>query len=132
MINEIAFCLPLGLEWESKIHRKGHLRLATTLDELEIQEEDDVGINSRYRDIILFSRIITHLGDLHPVTVEMIESLFEADFLYLQLLYNDINLESNSRATVTCPACGSTMAIQFSGLYQDMSNYQQKDIEHGC
>jgi hypothetical protein len=121
------FYLPLGLPWEGKVYRKGHIHLATTLDELDIQNADDVGMNTRYRDIMLFSRVIDDFDMLRPVTVEMIENLFEADFLYLQLLYKELNGGADYKILTTCPNCGHQEAINIPLLYQDMSVYQQKE-----
>jgi len=121
------FFLPLGLTWEGKIYRKGHIRLATTLDELEIQGTDDVAMNTRYRDIMLLARVIEDFDTLKPVTVDMIENLYEADFLYLQLLYKDISGEADRRITSVCPQCGARTVINLPHLYEDMSLYKQKE-----
>jgi rRNA maturation protein Nop10 len=129
--EKIDFFLPLGLIWEEKIYRTGHIHLATTLDELDIQNTDEVNANTRYRDIMLLSRVIDDFGTLNPVTVEMIENLFEADFLYLQLLYKELNGDGNYRVTSTCPSCGAQTQINIPHLYQDMSLYQQKEAEQG-
>jgi hypothetical protein len=123
----VVFYLPLGLFWEGKVYRKGRMRLATTLDELEIQGTDDVGMNTRYRDIMLLARVIEDFDSLKPVTVEMIENLYEADFLYLQLLYKDLSGEADTRVTSVCPQCGARTLVNIPKLYEDMSPYQQKD-----
>jgi len=129
MNNEGAvFYLPLGLSWEGKTYRKGRIRLATTLDELEIQGTDDVGINPRYRDIMLLARVIEEMDGLKPVTVEMIESLYEADFLYLQLLYKELSGDADTRVTSVCPQCGARTIVNVPRLYEDMSPYYQKDV----
>ena len=125
--DKVAFCLPLGLLWEDKIYRNGHIRLATTLDELEIQGTDEVGMNTRYRDIMLLSRVIEDFDTLKPVTVKMIESLYEADFLYLQLLYRELSGETAESITSDCPECSAKTVINLPALYKDMSLYQQKD-----
>jgi hypothetical protein len=122
-----AFCLPLGLSWEGKTYRNGHIRQATTLDELEIQGTDDVGMNTRYRDIMLLAKVIVDFDALKPVTVKMIENLYEADFLYLQLLYKDLSGETRNRIVSTCPECGASSAVNLHRLYEDMSLYQQKE-----
>ncbi|MDR0320540.1 MAG: hypothetical protein LBI28_03485 [Treponema sp.] len=128
MQNEgVPFFLPLGLSWEGKIYRKGHIRLATTLDELEIQGSDDVGMNTRYRDIMLLTRVIEDFDTLKPVTVDMIENLYEADFLYLQLLYKELSGEAETRITSVCPQCGARTVINLPRLYEDMSLYKQKE-----
>ncbi|MDR0312973.1 MAG: hypothetical protein LBI14_05190 [Treponema sp.] len=122
-----AFHLPLGLAWEGKVYRKGHIRLATTLDELEIQGTDDVGMNTRYRDIMLLARVIEDFDALKPVSTEMIEALYEADFLYLQLLYKEMNGEADTQTTTRCPQCGAQSVISLPRLYEDMSLYKQKE-----
>jgi hypothetical protein len=128
MNNEgVVFYLPLGLSWEGKIYRKGHIRPATTLDELDIQESDDVGMNTRYRDIMLLAKVIEDFDTLKPVTVDMIEALFEADFLYLQLLYQDLSAGTDNRITSICPQCGARSVINLRHLYEDMSLYKQKE-----
>ena len=125
------FYLPLGLSWEGKFYRKGHIRLATTLDELEIQKADDVAMNTRYRDIMLLARVIEDFDALKPVTVAMIENLYEADFLYLQLLYKDLNGEADTRITTVCPQCQARSVVSLPRLYEDMSFYQQKEDGQG-
>jgi hypothetical protein len=125
-LERIEFYLPLGLSWDDKIYRKGHIHLATTLDELEIQNAEEAGMNTRYRDILLLSRVIDDFDALSPVTVEMIENLFEADFLYLQLLYKEMNGETDYRITTTCPNCGEKETVNIPRLYQDMGLYKQR------
>ena len=124
--DSFEFYLPLGLVKDDKVHRKGRMRLATTKDELDIQNDEDVGFNSRYRDILLLSKVIEELEGLRPVTRDMIENLFEADFLYLQLLYKEMNGELSSRITIECPACGDKTTIRIPSLYKDMGLYKEK------
>jgi hypothetical protein len=127
------FYLPLGLVWEGKSYRKGHIRLATTGDELQMQAADEVAVNFRYRDIMLLARVIEDLSSndggspmtLAPVTVSMIENLFEADFLYLQLLYKQINDALPAHITTACPECGKRASINLPRLYDDMSLYRE-------
>jgi len=123
----IPFYLPLGLQWEGKIYRKGHIRLATTLDELEIQNTDEMGMSTRYRDIILLARVVEDFDSLKPVTPKMIENLYEADFLYLQLLYKELNGEVDTGIISTCPQCGTPSVVKLARLYEDMSIYKQKE-----
>jgi len=123
----VVFYLPLGLSWEGKVYRKGRMRLATTLDELEIQGTDDVGMNTRYRDITLLARVIEDFDSLKPVTAEMIENLYEADFLYLQILYKELSGEADTQITSVCPECGARTLVNIPKLYEDMSPYRQKD-----
>jgi len=123
----IPFYLPLGLHWEGKFYRKGHIRLATTLDELEIQDSDEMGMSTRYRDILLLSRVIEDFEGLKPVTAKMIEGLYEADFLYLQLLYQELNGETGTGVTSVCPQCGTPSVLKLARLYEDMSVYRQRE-----
>ena len=125
MTDSISFYLPLGLSLQDGIHRKGSMHLATTLDELEIQGTDEVGVNPRYRDILLLSRVIDEIDGISPVTPEMVEELYEADFLYLQLLYKEMNGETGERARVTCPRCSASVTVSLQGLYRDMGVYKQ-------
>jgi hypothetical protein len=124
--NSVEFYLPLGLQKDDKVHRKGKMRLATTLDELEIQNNEDVGFNSRYRDMLLLSKVIEELDGLKPVTTEMIENMFEADFLYLQLLYKEIHGEMSSHMSTVCPKCEKTASIRVPSLYKDMGLFKEK------
>lgn len=124
MSETIDFYLPLGLIIDGEIYRKGSMHLATTLDELEIQTSDDVGMNSRYRDIILLSRVIDNLEGIGKVTPTMIEELYEADFLYLQILFKELNGELDSTVKTRCPNCNAESPISIPGLYKDMSPYK--------
>ena len=55
MDGQIEFYLPLGLEIEGKLYKTGKMHLTTTLDELNVQEYEEVGVNPRYRDILLLA-----------------------------------------------------------------------------
>lgn len=126
MKNAVAFTLPLGYEKDGKIHRTGTMRLATTGDELSIQDEDEVGMNTRYRDILLMTKVIDSIGEIQPVTVDVIRELYESDFIYLQLLYRQLNGEADTALKTACPFCGAVSEVQLSGLYNDMSMYQKE------
>lgn len=116
MSEQITFYLPLGLETEEKTHRIGKMHLTTTIDELNVQENEDVAFNSRYRDILLLASVIDEIGEITNVTKETIMELYEADFLYLQLLYNQVN--GNSKQPVTkCEKCGAEFSINLPELY---------------
>ena len=43
----IEFTLPFGYVLDDKTYRNGKMHLATTGDELEIQDADEVGLNTR-------------------------------------------------------------------------------------
>ena len=127
MNKNIEFFLPLGLIQDGKICRKGHMHLATTQDELDIQDEDDVGINTRFRDALLLEIVIDDLEGVSVITSDVIENLFEADYLYLQLLYKEINGETDTRIMSKCPQCEEASVVTFSGLYSDMNMYKESE-----
>ena len=118
MNNTITFYLPLGLDIDGKLHKRGKIHLTTTLDELEVQQAEEVSMNSRYRDILLLTSVIDEIGEITNVTKETIMSLYEADFLYLQLLYKQINGD-NSLISTKCPDCGQEFQFSLAELYSD-------------
>lgn len=118
MDGQIEFHLPLGLEIEGKLYKTGKMHLTTTMDELNVQKYEEVGVNPRYRDILLLASVIDEIGEIKDITKETILNLYEADFLYLQLLYNQVN--SNTEIPkISCPACGNSFPIILSDLYSD-------------
>lgn len=124
MEEKYEFSLPLGYEDEKGLHRNGVMRLATTKDELEIQDIEEVSMNARYRDILFLSKVIEEIDGIKPVTVDIIRNLYEADFLYLQLMYRQINGESGSVITAKCPYCKAVSNVRLQNLYKDMSIYK--------
>ena len=120
MSNTITFYLPLGLNIDGKIHKRGKMHLTTTLDELEVQAAEEVAMNSRYRDILLLASVIDEIGEITNITKETIMDLYEADFLYLQLLYKQINGD-NSLISTKCPNCGQDFQFGLAELYADES-----------
>jgi hypothetical protein len=127
MSDSVSFYLPFGLEKDGKIYRAGHMHLATTGDELHIQAEEETGMNSRYRDILLLAAVIDDLDGFKPDRID-IEGMFEADFLYLQMLYRQLNGAEGSSIETQCPECHQTYAITLSNLYEDMSTYEKKEV----
>ncbi|WP_018527186.1 hypothetical protein [Alkalispirochaeta alkalica] len=119
---ERDFILPLGyVDEHQKVHRTGRIRQATTGDELAIQTHEKIRHIAAFRDVLLLSRVITRLGDYDSVTEELIGDLFEADFLYLQLLYKDMNGEAERMATVACPQCGHENQLYLENLYTGLT-----------
>lgn len=129
MEETFDFTLPFGYTENGKEYRKGKMRLATTKDELEIQEGDEVGMNSRYRDIILLSKVIVELGDIKPVSVEIIKKLFETDFIYLQLFYKHLSGGAGSNIVVQCPCCRNMTNVRLSEVYTNMDLYKKEGSE---
>jgi len=104
--TEFPFILPKGyLDQEGHLHREGAMRLATALDEIEPMRDIRVKANDAYLTVILLSRVITRLGNLRAVTLDVIENLFSADLAYLQDLYRAVNTGDTPRVEAVCPQC---------------------------
>ena len=60
---------------------------------------------------------LDEIGEITEVSKDTIMELYEADFLYLQLLYNQVNGNSNSLAT-KCEKCGNNFSVSLADLYK--------------
>jgi hypothetical protein len=111
--TQFTFRLPRGYVDDSgNLHREGVMRLATARDEILPLQDYRVQANRAYLVIVLLSRVITKLGDLTHITVDMIENLFSTDLAYLQEFYRKINEEGGApKHHVGCPKCGQEMDI---------------------
>jgi hypothetical protein len=110
---EHEFTLPVGLLGEDgSLHREGTMRLATAADEILPLQDPRVQRNPAYLTVILFSRVITRLDGIEPVTPRTVESLFAADLAYLQDLYNKVNdvEDPTAQRDGVCPSCGEALA----------------------
>jgi hypothetical protein len=126
--REIEFILPVGyVDGEGVIHKKGKMREATALDEIEIYNEDEVQFNHRYYDVFMLARVITKLGNISPVDKSIIQDMFEVDFRYLQTLYKELNGELEREAETICPECNSINKINLSRVYENLDFYFKKD-----
>src|SRR5574340_529776 len=106
--TEFEFTLPHGyIDAQGNLHRHGTMRLARAMDEIEPLQDARVRANHAYLSILLLSRVITHLGDIHPVNAATMEALFSADMTYLQNLYIQVNDVGTSIVETQCPACGT-------------------------
>ena len=113
--TEYEFTLPCGyVDDDGTLHRDGVMRLSTALDEVEAMRDARVRVNDAYLSILLLSRVITRLGDVAPVTPEMVGRLFSADFVYLQDLFVRLNGAGASVMETECPACGTRFALDLS------------------
>ena len=124
MTESTAFFLPLGLSHNGKVFRAGRMHPVTTGDELEVQAAEETGLNPRYRDIFLLARVIDGIDGIGPLTPALIEELYEADFLYLQLLYRELN--SSGELMTACPACGKAVPVRLARLYENMDVYKKE------
>ena len=125
MSESIEFTLPFGYVHDENTYRNGKMHLATTGDELEIQDADEAGMNTRYRDMLLLTKVIDELDGIKPVTLDVIKDLFEPDFIYLQLLYRQLNGEIGTSIKTRCPSCGTLSDVKLADLYKDMSMYKK-------
>ncbi|MGH9844769.1 MAG: phage tail assembly protein [Blastocatellia bacterium] len=110
--TEIEFTLPRGyVDARGTLHRQGVMRLARAIDEVEPLTHARVRANDAYLSIVLLSRVVARLGEVHSVTPEVIEGLFAADFAYLQELYLRLNDDGSRFITTACPACGARFEL---------------------
>jgi phage FluMu protein gp41 len=106
-VSEYPFELPKGyVDSAGTVHKTGTMRLATAADEILPLRDPRVVQNPGYMSIILFSRVITSLGDVPRLDPKIIEKLFSADLAYLQNMYNTINAMTTIVNSCVCPECG--------------------------
>lgn len=112
--TEFEFTMPYGfVDEKGDLHRRGTMRLATALDEVEPLLDPRVKSNEAYLGIILLSRVITRLGSVYPVTTSVIERLFSADFSYLQDLYVRVN-DASTIIETECPHCNTRFSLDLA------------------
>ena len=111
--TEYEFTLPKGyVDEEGNLHKKGIMRLATAADEILPLKDPRVQQNPAYLNIILFSRVITKLGDIQIIDTKVMENIFASDLAYLQDLYRQINGEGTSVIRATCPKCEHEFEVE--------------------
>jgi len=114
--TKFDFELPRGYVDESgTVHRTGTMRLATARDELVPLRDDRVRENSAYLTVVLLARVVISIGEITDVHAGIIENLFATDLAFLQDMYRRINTEGHTLASVGCPQCGHSFAIDLSG-----------------
>jgi hypothetical protein len=115
--TEHRFRLPRGYvdPNDGSLHRDGVMRLATARDEILPLSDYRVQSNRAYLVIVLLSRVVTKLGEIEKVNVEVIENLFSTDLAYLQEFYRKINEEAGQpKHHVACPKCANEFDIDMS------------------
>lgn len=118
--TEFEFALPRGyVDARGTLHRKGTMRLATALDEIEPLQDPRVRANEAYLTVLLLSRVITRLGDIRQISPATIEGLFSSDIAYLQELYIRVNEVGTSLVETQCPGCGTRFAVDLAGAADD-------------
>ncbi|HJH30680.1 MAG TPA: phage tail assembly protein [Methanosarcinaceae archaeon] len=111
--TEFEFSLPNGyVDGDGNLHKDGVMRLATAADEILPLKDPRVQSNPAYLSVILLSRVITKLGNLHSISPHNIENLFIADMAYLQDLYQRINENGSDMMKTVCPKCEHMFEIE--------------------
>ena len=111
--TEYEFTLPKGyVDREGTLHRHGVMRLATAIDEIVPMRDLRVKQNQAYLTVVLLARVITKLGTLDDINTGVIESLFSADFAYLQDFYRRINEGANATIPAECPNCNHKFQVE--------------------
>lgn len=110
--TEFEFTLPRGyVDGDGTLHREGRMRLATAADEIQPLSDPHVQSNSSYLTIALLSRVVTELGSLETVDIDVIENLFVADLEYLQAMYERVNNRGHNAVPTACPECGESFDV---------------------
>jgi hypothetical protein len=110
------FELPRGfVDDDGRVHRTGTMRLATGRDELVPLRDDRVRENPAYLTVVLLARVVMNIGEITDVHAGVIENLFATDLAFLQDMYRRINTEGHTLASVGCPSCGHSFAIDLAG-----------------
>ena len=113
--TQFEFTLPKGLlDQQGNVHRVGTMRLATAIDEIEVQRDVRSQQNSAYALLVMLSRVITQLGDLTDLVPEQLEELFTPDIAYLRLFYEQANQQGLPQLGVACPKCAHTFQVELS------------------
>jgi hypothetical protein len=92
------------------------LRLATAADEILPLKDPRVQQNPAYLNLILFSRVITKLGELQEINPKVIEGVFASDLSYLQDFYRDINANGQGTLKTACPKCEHEFEVEVHPL----------------
>lgn len=113
--TEYEFTLPRGyVDEEGNVHRRGVMRLATALDEIEAAKTPEAKSNADYMSVILLARVVSKLEGLDQITPRVIERLFTVDFAFLQNMYETINSAEEPVIQVKCPHCNQTFTDTLS------------------
>ena len=113
----IEFTLPHGyIDGQGKVHKKGIMRMATALDEIEPLQDPRVQANEAYLIILLLSRVVTQLGEISTVTPQIVQGLYASDLAYLQDVYQRLNASEQVVLGAVCPNCGTQFQLQVEPL----------------
>ena len=115
--TEFEFKLPRGyVDTAGQVHREGRMRLAVAMDEITLLQDPRVQANEAYLPVLLFSRVVTHLGNLTSVTPQVVEGMFASDLAYLEDLYQMLNSSGRVAVGAVCPHCSIQFQLQVAPL----------------
>ncbi len=111
--TEYLFTLPTGLvDAQNRIHRQGIMRLATAKDEIIVQKHRSVQENPAYSFLVMLSQVITRIGSLNSVNLDLLETLVLRDISYLKEFYNRVNQQGNAHIPTQCPHCNNQFVVE--------------------
>lgn len=117
MVTEYDFVLPRGYwDGEGNLHRRGRMRLATALDEIEVMADARLASNWALLPALLLSRVITRLGELETPPPEVMLGLYALDLAYLADLYQRLNGLQTVVVGTCCPHCARRFDLQVAPL----------------
>ena len=117
MQTEFEFMLPKGyVDAHGDLHRNGVMRLATAADEILPLRDPRVQQNPGYLSIILLARVVTGLGTVKTINTQVIEGLYTMDLVYLQDMYQRVNMSEVPSYNVACPSCGNDFEVPLDFL----------------
>lgn len=120
--TQYEFILPRGyIDAQGKVHKKGLMRLATAMDEIEPLRDVRVRANQAYLTIVLLARVIVRLGDLSSISTSVIENLFAGDLAYLQAFYRQVNEQGVTQLEIICPACQHKTEVDLAALGESLA-----------
>lgn len=117
MESEYEFVLPRGY-WDSEgnLHRRGRMRPAIALDEIEVMADARLASNWALLPALLLSRVVTRLGDLETPSPEVMVGLYALDLAYLADLYQRLNGLQTVTIGAHCPHCARRFDLQVAPL----------------
>lgn len=109
--REFDFELPVGYtDEDGRVHRVAVLRKMTGHEESQIADRKLRQNGGRLITELLMS-CLKRIGDLSPVSREIVTCLTSADRNYLLLQLRKITFGNELEASYTCPSCGESNAI---------------------
>jgi hypothetical protein len=106
--REFHFELPVGfIDEDGRVHRTAALRKMTGHEEAILADR-----KLRHNGGLLVTELLTgclrQLGDLKPVTRQVVSQLTSPDRNYLLLQLRKVTFGTELKAAYTCPSCGET------------------------